>query len=601
MRRRLALGLLPLLPLPILFPGCDARTVSLGLGMTFPEGLLAQASSITLYVFDASLAKCDGATGHASQIPQSSAQSFPLGTKGCPAGDAYCATIQLDKDGSTKMFAVEATRGSTTIAEGCATKTIDQDPLLVDIQVHRYTPASCCNDGALEPGEQCDPGVAAMGAGKCQGIPEDAVCAGDCTAKEILLSFDDKVAPGLKNGPPASKSGLAMAFGPGGATTQTMLRAVYTSTDTVATGGSDVHESFLDQNLYPITDPFPLSLQLELPLLCSDVTAEGGIPRQQTAPAIAPASDATVAVVYLSDEANGGGDFDVLLSPQTADGCFDAIPCTQKSDCQTDCVNGKCAPSIALNVSSGGCADPHVAPGPSGTVLAVWTRKQGVFGRIWRTDGTVGPPSSEIAIAPQGSAARVAGNANGFRVVYQGTGSKDPNGIYMKTVSPVGEVGPEVSVNQVTMGPQDQPNVAMLGDGATIVVWRNAGDIYFQRYDAAGKPVEGDQVSRLNTYSSAMGQANPAVAGNSGFFTVAWETTNGAGPNIAARFVGEKSGFGYNTVTWQNDEFIATSVAQPGTRHQPAVAMGTWVAIGWEDVSAAHPGIYVRRFPAPTE
>jgi hypothetical protein len=603
MRRRLLLGLVPLLPLPVLFAGCGNPGVSLGLGMISPQGLLDQATGVTLYVFPASMATCDGTTGHASEIPMGSAQSFPLGTKGCPSGDEYCATIQLAEDDSDQMFAVEATRGSTTLAEGCVTKVIDQNPLSVDIQIHRYTPASCCNDGVLEPGEQCDTGVPAPGAGKCGGVPADAVCNGDCTAKEILLSLDDGVAPGLMNGPAGTKAGLAMAFGPGGANNQVTLRAVYTSTDMAAVGGADVHESFLQQDLYPIADPFPLSLQLELPLACSNVASAEGIVRQQEAPAIAPVSDATVAVVYESDQVLGGGDFDVLLTPQTADGCFDDIPCMSDSDCETSCGNGgTCAPSIALNTIPGGSTDPHVAgAGVSGIALVTWTRVSGVVGRIWRTDGSLVPKSGELMIAPQGSSSRVAGNANGFLVVYHGTGGDDPDGVYMITVSPTGEVGTPVLVNQTKDGTQDQPDVALLADGASVVVFRSGGDIYFQRYTAAGVQVKGDQDAPLNTIHAAQGQSNPAVAGNSGFYTAAWETTNAMGPNIAARFIGEASGFGYNTVTWQNDQFTATGLKQPGERHLPAVAMSTFVAIGWQDVSAGHPGIYVRRFPAPTE
>lgn len=597
MRRRLILGLVPVLPLPLLFAGCaGGGGASLGLEMVSPEGLLDEATSVTLYVFPASLATCDAETGHASTIPMSSAQTFPLGTKGCSGGDEDCTTIQLTEDGSTQMFAVEATRGSSTIAEGCATKAIDQSPLDVEIQIHRYTPTSCCNDGDIEPGEECDSGMAAPGAARCGGIVPDAVCGGDCTANEILLSVNDKVPPGFQDGAGGTKTGLAMAFGPGGVNSPTMLRAVYTNTDTGTVSASNVHESFLDQSLYPITDPFPLSLQLELPLVCSDVTDNEGLPRDQAAPAIAPASDSTVVVVYEDDQANGNMNYDVALTPQTADGCFDDIPCTQDSDCVTSCSAGHCAPSVILNTISGGCSDPHVAGGPTDAVLVVWTRPQGVYGRIWRTDGSVAPSGNELSIAPGASAARVAGSANGFVVVAAG-----PGGVYTVTVSADGEnVGTPTLVNQATMGVQDQPDVAMLSDGASIVVWRSGGEIWFQRFDTTGKPLAGDQDSPLNTVSSSTGEANPAVAGANGFYTVAWETTNEAGPNIAARFLVESGGFGYNTVTWQNDEFIATSPKQPGSRRLPAVAMDTYVAIGWEDDSMAHPGVFVRRFPPPT-
>ena len=61
-------------------------------------------------------------------------------------------------------------------------------------------------------------------------------------------------------------------------------------------------------------------------------------------------------------------------------------------------------------------------------------------------------------------------------------------------------------------------------------------------------------------------QQHPVVAGANGYFVAAWETpdpTSGMG-SIAARFVGEATGFGYNSVSGQNDEFIATDVATAG-------------------------------------
>jgi hypothetical protein len=590
----------------VLAGACDTRPVTLGLAMRFPEGLLDQATGVTLSVFDASFAKCDGATGQVTGGIPDNAQTFPLDTKGCAPGTSWCKTIALDKDGSTQMFVVVATRATDIIAEGCATKVIDQDPLLVDIQAHKFNPPPCCNNGRLDVGEQCDPGPAGVDPppAMCAGIADGPVCFSDCTAREILLSVDDKDPPGLKNGPPKTKTHLAMAFGPGGVSNPEMLRAVFTNTDGSALGGADVNESFLAQDLAPIVDPQPLSLQLRMPLLCSNLQG-GSILRQQRAPAIAAASDDTVAIVYESDEINAGN-FDVVLVPQTADGCTDQKPCAQKSDCQTDCVGGQCSPAIGLNSIAGGCSDARVARGPSGTVLVTWTRKAGIFGRIWRTDGTVVPAMSEISIAGAGAAARVAGSASGFRVVYQASGSDDPDGgVFMRTVDPSGKVGTATLVNTVTTaGLQDQPDIAMLDDGTTIVVWHGSGDVFFQRFDALGAPVKGDQNAPLNTSgrkgaADESDQQHPAVAGASGFFTVAWETIETAG--ITARFVGAKAGFGFNSVTGQNDEFIATDLAQMGERHNPVVAMSGFTAIGWEDHSADHPGVYVRRFPPPTQ
>src|SRR5262249_41510895 len=95
-----------------------ARPVDVGLVMRVPEGLLDQASSVDLFVFDASLAKCDTKTGHASTIPDT-AKRFPLDNGGCTGGASWCKTISLDEDGSTQLFVVRARAAAGILAEGC--------------------------------------------------------------------------------------------------------------------------------------------------------------------------------------------------------------------------------------------------------------------------------------------------------------------------------------------------------------------------------------------------------------------------------------------------------------------------------------------------
>jgi hypothetical protein len=228
-----------------------------------------------------------------------------------------------------------------------------------------------------------------------------------------------------------------------------------------------------------------------------------------------------------------------------------------------------------------------------------------VYGRLWRTDGTTAPAGIEIPIATGGSAARVAGNPSGFLVVYQGPGPGDKDGVFMVSVDPLGALGTVVPVNSVTQGVQGQPDIAMLQDGSALVAWHSAGDIFFQRYDANLKTPTDDQTVPLNTtgIGAASDQQHPAVAGANGYFVVAWETPDPQSNlgNIAARFVGATAGFGYNSVSGQNDEFLATETAGDRDRRLPAVAMSAFTAIGWEDHSMGHPGVYVRRFPPPAE
>ena len=85
------------------------------------------------------------------------------------------------------------------------------------------------------------------------------------------------------------------------------------------------------------------------------------------------------------------------------------------------------------------------------------------------------------------------------------------------------------------------------------------------------------------------------------FYAIAWEADRGGNGAIGARFAGGDSGFGYNSVTGQNDEFEASPAGVNGARRRPAVAVGGggFVAIGWQDESASQPGLVVRRFPLP--
>jgi hypothetical protein len=586
-RRRLLLGFVPCLPL-LALPGACAPTndgpVSIGLVLRAPAGLLAQATAVKLSVFDAAKAKCLP-TGHASAIP-AGAQSFALQNSGCAKGVAWCKQIALDEDGSSKMFAVVASNAAGTLAEGCATAAINQDPLEVDIKVQRYLPPACCGDGKLEPGEQCDSGTAS--GGDCPGITADAVCSVACTSIEIPLDRTptDK--------PPAAgtKAELALAFCPGAPDKhlQNGLRAVFTDTSATATGGSDVAIRDLDQGLYPLSDPsLILPRPHPIPMLCSDPKSTKGSVNAQSSPAIAPVGADVVAVAYVSDEL-AQTQRDIFASAQGVDGCADTPP-------------------VRVSTTSGASA-PDVAAGPPNMGLVVWVRDGQVFGRfVARTTTNDAPPKitltpqaqAEFSIAPNGTVARVAGAAGGWVVVYEGAGDGDGDGIFARTVAPGGVVGPEVRVNVVADGKQDQPDVAMLGDGRHVVVWRGADHaIWFQRFDKTGAPAAHDQDAPLNTVTDGE-RAMPAVASSGGlgdFYAVAWEGPNGT---IGARFVGGDQGFGYNSVSGQNDEFEASSPEVQGDRHRPAVAVGGggFVAIGWQDASATHSGVYVRRFPLP--
>jgi hypothetical protein len=610
MRRRLLLALVPLAPLPLLAGACSDIPARLGVIMRSPQGLLDQATAVELSVFDVGDAECND-DGSISGRRSPGAQTFQLDDSGCADGVTWCKTIELDRDDATKMFEVIATSPAGTLAQGCATAAIDQDPLEVTIKVQRFIAPKCCNNGVLEAGEQCDSGAVAdpscdqSPAGECKGIVADEVCECDCTAREILLSIDNTAEPMLVNGAPGTKSALALAFAPGAPPRDQALRAVFVNTGDDARGAADINQRFLKPDLFAFgAELFPLSQQLRLPVECSSVQGSLGVLQRQSSPSIAAIGN-TTAIVYSSDELLGGA-FDVFLVPQTLDGCVDTHSCQDDTECQTgacDLSSGSCAPAarISNSLSAPGVSSPDVAGGPPDAGLVVWTAANQVFGRIWRTDGTLAP-ATQILIAQNGASPRVAGNAKGWWVVYQGVGGGDADGVFLRTVDLNGTPGGEQRVNLVTGGLQDQPDVALLPDGRAAIVWHHAGDVYFQRYAATGVPLPDDQAAPLNTVLDG-DQQRPVVAASVGsgeFFAVAWETIETA--TISGRFLGASGGFGYNSVSGQNDEFLATNPALvDGSRHNPAIAIGGggYVVIGWEDTSPTHPGVFVRRFPLP--
>ena len=574
-------------PAAALASSCQQGASRIALTMRAPQGLLDAATQVQLEVVEEGAASCAGAALSGAP-PEDSVQSFNLDKGGCASGAAWCKEITLERDDTTRVFHVVARSPAGILAEGCTRATVDQDPLEVDIHIERYNPPKCCNDGIIEAGEQCDLGPAAAaptdcfgnpGGPQCLGIIPDPVCECDCLAKEILLSSDNTVAPLLTNGPPGSKTELALAFGgPTGSALPGALRALYTDSFN-ASGPSDIDMRALDTQLYPIpTGAF--RGQLRLPQ-CSNPLLMSGKLRTQKTPAIASIATDTTAAVYASDETFVGR-LQIYLSPQTEAGCADVDP-------------------ILVNTNTTQSAeDPDVAGGPAAAALIVWRSGVQLRARIWHTDGTFQPTADELFIGTiaAGARPRVAGYAGGWLVAYSGTGTGDTDGIFLARVTTTGQVTSTTLVNAMTAGIQDQPDVAVLDDGRSAVVWRNSdARIFFQRFDAGGTPRTNDQLEPLQQ-SSPPPAADPVVERAGAYFAAAWAAGGGT---IWGRFLGADSGFAFNYVTGQTGDFEASHPGIVGERSRPSLAVGNFVAVGWQDVSAGHPGVFVRRLPLPED
>ncbi len=582
-------------PFVIAWGACAQPASGVALNITAKQGLLDEVTA-ELRVIDAAEASCAGGIVTPESPPDDAVQRFTLESQGCAGGAKLCAEITLEQDGEEKVFEVIARRGNTVRARGCTTVAVDQDPLDVSITVVPNLPPACCNDGVLQAGEQCDSGMAAA---ECFGTPADPntcgaiaptfVCDCNCWAREIPLS-EPGVTPPLGNDV-GSKFDLAMAFaGPAG-TLANSLRTVFTDTGGDPSGTQpNINVRYLDGNLDIAGLPPVLQQQLRLKNSCDPAiyTAHAGLTRSQGQADIARISDNNLAVVFQDDNAtnNPAGSFNIHLVQLNDIGCAEDIITT---------VNATKANPLQR---------PAVAGGPPNTALVVWLDGTALKGRVWKSDAdgscnTCVPATDiDIATVSQGSRPRVAGNANGWRVVYVAPGQGAD--VFMKPVDPNGVVGPQAPVNLDGAGEQTHADVAMHDDGRFAVVWSSNGALMFQRYAADGTAIAGDQDQPLNVDSPA-GQDAAIAAGidAGGFYTAAWLAVDGS---IWARYLGTTDRFLINAVNGTFDDFLASHPFGPFVRGAPDVAIGGngFVAIGWPDTSDVHPGIYVRRFPLPS-
>lgn len=604
--RRIGLLIAPApLLLPALFIGaCDDGAARLNLNLTVPQALLDDTTA-TLRVIPAESASCDPITGFIDPENPSNEQNFNFSTDCEPAADGrtpvLCAEITLDKDGSDQVFEVQATRAGEVVARGCSVATVDQDPLDVSITVVPNLPPKCCNDGAIQVGEQCDTATFAAdfcgtpaenpGVGSCTGIVTDDVCECDCLAREILLSAPDiDGQPGLDNSP-GTKRDVAIAFsgGTGSPDVANSLRAVYTDSAQYpqSTTGVDINQRLLADDLYPPETPV-LQQQLRLKPTCDGnqtVTATGKALTQHQ-PDIARVSADRLAVVFADDleTGNPANDFNIRLIQLNGVGCAETVDTK---------INASKTQSLAW---------PAVAGGPSGQGLVVWAEGGSVKGRLWETGAdqncsTCLPAGADLDVGPlaANTRPRVAGSGNGYFVTYASPGTGTD--IFIRSVDTMGNLGEARTVNINTTGDQTQPDIAMLEDGRFAVVWMDAGFIMFQRFDAQGNPVSGDQDTPLTVSSPAGG--TPAIAGGAdsgGFFAAVWAADDGT---LWGRFVGGgNERFLRNSVNGTLDDFLASHPIVPGQRSIPDVAIGGggFVAYAWNDPN----GVFVRRFPLPS-
>lgn len=177
---------------------------------------------------------------------------------------------------------------------------------------------------------------------------------------------------------------------------------------------------------------------------------------------------------------------------------------------------------------------PDVAADESGNFVVVWSESlQQVWAR--RFDATGQPLGDDFRVDTTAPAAairpEVAMTAAGeFLVVWHGPAAPSPaievRGQFFDASG--ARVGPELSMNSYTPGPQGNASVAVTDTREFLVTWTSSGQdgsgrgIFGRRFDVSGNPI-GPEL-RINTYTTSDQRSSNVAAGPGGVFVATWES-----------------------------------------------------------------------------
>jgi hypothetical protein len=561
-----------------------ART-GLAPSLLFPSGLLQSAAQVVVREYYAGPAACDATSGTVTGAGVPDAATT-LSDIGCAGSAVWCGDMQVTTSGAARVFGAEADDASgTAVAFGCTQLIVDQPTEPLTITMVRVVVPSTCGDGIVQPTEQCDP----------PGAPGDLVCDSTCHTKEELVSAVNATsgvpAPGAATAGQRTVPAVVWPSGTG-ATSSRFIALWQDATDPPYTHvGMRVLGGDLDAlpagsapalaggsiwlTSTPYNDPFPSAPDAN----------------DQAFPAVAFAADATRTFAAFADDSSGS--FEIVL--RTLDASFSA----EQADPIVLGDSGS-APGIQTR--------PAIALGANDVAYVVWQSAPQagpgqIVGRTYDLAQQQLGAQTVLSSGTSNQTPAVAAVSNGWIVVWQ-SGSD----IVMVPVAPGGQPsGASSIVSAGHSGLQDHPGVASIGGGddRLAVTWadhgQNGADIVVQRFDASGNPIAGDSSTPINDTVTDGDQVTPSIAGSSSgaFFAVVWIDTTSQG--VRARLLDASTGFDFNNVTGQDDEFQVSLSTSPA-RANPGAAVGgsgPFVAFTWEDQNPASPGIYARRFPLP--
>jgi hypothetical protein len=574
----------------------DAR-VSLAPALVFPRGLLDGIQKLTVVVYDvAGGIDCDdaavGGSGKASGTTASTPKVSQTDLKqtGCTPPARFCGDLPISRSPTPRVFVATAFGGNgVEAASGCTKIVVDQERLPLTIKMVRSFPPATCGNGVVEPTEQCDPA----------GASGDSVCDATCQTKEEWLSHGsggagetsdgltgEKVSPSFawpsQNG---SAGRFLAAFGDKSPKPQTQV-TLRVLGDTLATDGT----------LGPGVSTFSFF---------APYAGDSFPPQREGNDQLAPAATVVGNKYYVVFQDDSSGTLDIHL--RTMDVANPSVGDQPQN--QPLCINGS-NPAACTN-EAGVQSQPAIAPGPNGVVFIAWqdgatTGPGAIKGRTFNLANNVYGNTVELSAGTSNQRVELAGTPSGWAAVWQ-SGSD----VKMRAIAADGTpAGSETTVNDGSHhGVQDHPSIASIDGGRVAVAWADRGatggsDVFVQRFGTDGTAIAGDQTARVNDVVGDGEQNTPAIAGSTaagGMFSVVWidESSN----HVRARLLGGSGGFLFNNVDGQAREFQA-SLTDRHVRGNPAVVIGgsgPFLAIGWEDRDASKPGIYVRRFPTPTQ
>jgi hypothetical protein len=593
-------------------PACSSSrgaplSVSLAPGIVFPADVLQNAKSVGLTVYDQTKGvTCDGASGKASGVTSDTPKVTSTTLGPCPATSTgkFCGSLAITESNDTLIFAATALdAGGAAIAYGCAASIVSTAAQSVNITMVPNAPSATCGNGIIEATEQCDPPTAAG--------TTDSVCDSQCHSLEEVLS----------NGT-TTPQGPAFAIWPAQSGPSGELLTFFADADPSGTGSADIALRVMSDSLEPVSNPPALAGAILAPNDLTSMLPPSPAPGAQSQPS---AAEILGTYFYVFTDNSFG-------SPAIHMRSFDNSTFTgQQAQATPIVIDGPSAPVTPPDAGSSGpdggvdggaegggsngpdggavqSTSPAIAADGTGSLFIAWQDRSGatagqILGRTYTPTGqALGPINTVSAPSTTNENVRVAGTATGWLVVWD-----DSAQIKMRVFSGNGSpAGPEIIVSGANhTSTQDHPDIAVLADGRSAVVWADHGtsqgaDIFVQRYDANYIPVPGDQTTPINDLVGAGDQVSPAIAGTtaaSGSFVVAWlDVTSG---DVRGRVLDGTKGFALNPVAGTTSEFKA-SLGSGVERENPFVAVGgagPWALIGW-DVAGV---VTVRRFPTITE